>query len=210
MESSRNRSPRGGTGAERGDCGRDLPRDSQDGQPVGRARESRRRPAGAVVPAPLQSRGDAARIAGPDRAPAPAALALRPSGPPLTRSQSRQQSCFRLHWHHGDAHGHGGRSAYSSARIERRTSLRCWAAITVPRTTGARLSAYRSCAPACISRTACRSSRRRSEGRRPPPDLAQSTTLDNSSAFAPGPASRCSSGRTLRSSPVRRPHGAST
>src|SRR2546428_7422606 len=41
--------------------------------------------------------------------------------------------------------GRGGyTSAYSSARIERRTSFRCWAAITVPRTTGARLSACRS------------------------------------------------------------------
>src|SRR2546427_8978083 len=36
------------------------------------------------------------------------------------------------------------RSIYSSARIERRTSLRCGAAITVPRATGARLSACRS------------------------------------------------------------------
>src|SRR2546425_5087145 len=35
-------------------------------------------------------------------------------------------------------------SAYSSARIERRISFRCRAAITVPRTTGARLSACRS------------------------------------------------------------------
>src|SRR2546427_538581 len=35
-------------------------------------------------------------------------------------------------------------ASYSSARIERRTSFRCWAAITVPRTTGARLSACRS------------------------------------------------------------------
>src|SRR5437773_12258257 len=43
-----------------------------------------------------------------------------------------------------DAHGHGCCSAYSSARIERRISFRCWAAITVPRTTGARLSACRS------------------------------------------------------------------
>src|SRR2546427_8614448 len=36
------------------------------------------------------------------------------------------------------------RSIYSSARIERRISFRCRAAITVPRTTGARLSACRS------------------------------------------------------------------
>src|SRR5207249_367223 len=43
-----------------------------------------------------------------------------------------------------DPHGLGCRSACSSARIERRTSFRCWAAITVPRTTGARLSACRS------------------------------------------------------------------
>src|SRR2546427_6892087 len=35
-------------------------------------------------------------------------------------------------------------ASYSRARIERRTSLRCWAAITVPRTTGARVSACRS------------------------------------------------------------------
>src|SRR5213594_1236071 len=41
-------------------------------------------------------------------------------------------------------------------------------------------SSSRSSAPACVSRMECRSSRRRS-GRRPPPDLTQSTTLDNCS-----------------------------
>src|SRR5437773_5931391 len=47
-----------------------------------------------------------------------------------------------------------------------------------------RPSSCRSCGPACGSRTECSASHRRSEGRRPPPDLPQSTTLDNCSCMA--------------------------